>query len=198
MKKTVKVLGLLLVAAAMFTGCKQNVEEPAPAPSIDGELFSKEDTTVTASAVELSDGNWTFRLVAKDDDETGAGELTFTAANGGLDATKDFTFKFSQKGTIPAGTTEEDKEEAKAAGYTFDGDKYSFYKEFDAKSLTEYMSENPDDDITDCAEMMLMIVTNPSVSANSSVPIKTNSDKTKFFAEQTEDGATMTMYFAKN
>lgn len=197
MKKTVKVLGLLLVAAAMFTGCKQNVEEPST-PSIDGELFSKEDTTVTASAVELSDGNWTFRLVAKDDNETGAGELTFSAANGSLDATKDFTFKFSQKGTIPAGTTEAEIEEAKADGYTVDGDKYSFYKEFDAKSLTEYMSENPDDDITDCAEMMLMIVMNPSVSANSSVPIKTNSDKTKFFAEQTKNEATMTMYFAKN
>ena len=38
MKKTLKVLGLLAVAAALFVGCKQNVEEPGK-KDIQGEFL---------------------------------------------------------------------------------------------------------------------------------------------------------------
>ncbi len=208
MKKTVKVLGLLFVAAAMFTGCKQNVEEPAPAPSIDGELFSEDDVTVAAAnGVELSDGKWTFRAINKSDDgsiSSMAGELIFNAKNGSLDQTsEDLTFKCSMKGTIPEGATEADLAKAKEEGYTIDGNSYSIYKEFDSQSLKEYLQENvdegghSDDPIASWAMFMGKAVSNPSSAPGS---WKTNSDKTKFFSEQADEdsGSTFTYYFSKN
>ena len=208
MKKTVKVLSLLFVAAALFMGCKQNVEEPAPAPSIDGELFSEDEVTVPATnGIELSDGKWTFRAINKSDDSSissMAGELIFNAKNGSIDQTsEDLTFKCSMKGTIPEGATEAELAKAKEEGYTIDGNSYSIYKEFDYQSLIEYLQENidesgdSDDPIASWAMFMTSAVSNPSRAPGS---WKTNSDKTKFFSEQAdeEEGSTMTYYFAKN
>ncbi len=208
MKKTVKVLGLLFVAAAMFMGCKQNAEEPTPAPSIDGELFSEDDVTVAAAnGVELSDGKWTFRAINKSDGSSissMAGELIFNAKNGSLDQTsEDLTFKCSMKGTIPEGATEADLAKAKEEGYTIDGNSYSIYKEFDSQSLKEYLQENvdegghSDDPIASWAMFMGKAVSNPSSAPGS---WKTNSDKTKFFSEQADEdsGSTFTYYFSKN
>ena len=206
MKKTVKVLGLLLVAAAMFTGCKQNVEEPAPAPSIDGELFSEDDVTVpVTNGVELSDGKWTFRAINKSDGSSissMAGELIFNAKNGSLDQTsEDLTFKCSMKGTIPEGATEAELAKAKEEGYNIDGNSYSIYKEFDCQSLKEYLqgkvdeSGDSDDPIASCAMFMRKAVSDPSSAPGS---WKTNSDKTKFFMTSTSHGSTMSYYLAKN
>ena len=208
MKKTVKVLSLLFVAAALFMGCKQNVEEPAPAPSIDGELFSEDEVTVPATnGIELSDGKWTFRAINKSDDSSissMAGELIFNAKNGSIDQTsEDLTFKCSMKGTIPEGATEAELAKAKEEGYTIDGNSYSIYKEFDYQSLEEYLQgkvdegEHSKDPIASTAMFMISAVSNPSSAPGS---WKTNSDKTKFFSEQAdeEEGSTMTYYFAKN
>ena len=199
MKKTLKVLGLLAVAAAMFTGCKQNVEEPAPAPSIDGELFSEDDVTVPATnGIELSDGKWTFRAINKSDDSSMAGELIFNAKNGSIDQTStDITFKFSSKGTISGNPTDAEIEAAKEQGYTFDGNTYSLYKEFDYQALAKYMQENPHDQITNVASFMYMAVSMPSSAPGTWT---TNSDKTKFFSEQADEdsGSTGTYYFSKN
>ena len=55
MKKLVKVTALLLVAAAMFAGCKNNDDE-----STGGALFSKEDVTevITYNDITFSEGSW--------------------------------------------------------------------------------------------------------------------------------------------
>ena len=50
MKKLIKVTALLLVAAAMFAGCKNNDDDS----SIGGALFSKEDVSVDITYNEIT------------------------------------------------------------------------------------------------------------------------------------------------
>jgi hypothetical protein len=62
MKKLVKILGLLLVAGALFVGCKQDVD---PMSAGSPALFKDSAVKKSADKVELSDGDWNFTITYK-------------------------------------------------------------------------------------------------------------------------------------
>ncbi len=93
MKKTIKMLGLLLVAAAMFAGCKN---APAETSSNKSPLFPAGDTPVTMTAIDffhtdLADGTWSFKRVSEYSGSTDVDEYTFTKNGSTLTITKGAT-----------------------------------------------------------------------------------------------------------
>ena len=200
MKRTSKVLSLLILAAAMFMGCKQNAAETPK--SINEPLFSEDDVTIDSTTIELSDGNWTYRIITTydDSDDYSVSEVNFKVTNNNPDLTVDHTVKFEANGTFPANFTEQQKETYKQNDIEINGDKYSYSKEFNKADI-----EALDD--TSLFKPIIDRLLTYSVSPlnGSSVICKTNSDKTKFFYKSvlpTYPGSTsnykMSVYLAKN
>ena len=67
MKKLVKILGLLLVAGALFVGCKQDVD---PMSAGSPALFKDSEVKQSADKLVLSDGDWNFTMVESFDSDT--------------------------------------------------------------------------------------------------------------------------------
>ena len=93
MKKTIKMLGLLLVAAAMFAGCKN---APAETSSNKSPLFPAGDTPVTMTGrdffyTDLADGTWSFKRLYEYSGNTTVEEYTFTKSGSTLTITKGAT-----------------------------------------------------------------------------------------------------------
>ena len=205
----------------LYSVYKQNAEEEKPAPSIDGPLFSSDETTVDADSVVLEDGNWTFRKTntRSDNDNVTYEQFEFTQKGGSLDASS-FKYTISTKGTIPSTVTITDqmKEDAKELGYNLDGNNYTWYKEFTTddylKLSAELQERYPDGPTyqemqTDMKWMVLYQISVTLLQAQSPNSItksdgttktsfKTNSDKTKYFGVNKYDHETESFYFAKN
>ncbi len=139
MKKTIKMLGLLLVAAAMFAGCKNAPEETSSKK--DG-LFSTGDTTIDMASgdfqrFELANGTWSYKSVSESTNNGGSltiKEFTFTKSGSTKTITKGSEY---QEGKIPAGMTltDEQKNAYAAQGYTINGDRYTLSKNWSASEI---------------------------------------------------------------
>ena len=127
MKKTIKPLGLIFAAALAFTSCKQATSESKK--NIDGPLFDSKELTVDATELKIADGNWTYREVTKKTDQQSSVQYEFSVKNGAVDSKSNIILTLSESGKLPTEMPEEKKEQYKKLGYTFDGDKYSFFKE---------------------------------------------------------------------
>ena len=223
MKKTLKVLGLLAVAAALFIGCKNNADEGSGEKNIQEALFDPADLTVDATTLELSDGEWTYRHITERDDMVDATQIEFTVKDKGVDISKSVTYIMLQQGTMPEGTPKEQIEAAEKKGYKVDGNKYSLYKEFDLVALNEKANkdadfakkiadaidamskesnEAPDPEVMAYLEGMITLMALESGKAPSDT--KTNSDKTKYYSfddgsndKESNHKATETIYIAK-
>ena len=140
MKKTIKMLGLLLVAAAMFAGCKN---APAETSSKKDGLFSAGDTTIDMASgdfqnINLADGTWSYKSVREATNNGGSltiKEITFTKSGSTKTITKGSQYEEEK---IPAGMTltDEQKNAYAAQGYTFDGDRYTFSHNWTASEIT--------------------------------------------------------------
>ncbi len=172
MKKLVKVTALLLVAAAMFAGCKNNDDNG----SSGGALFSKEDVTeeITYNDITFSEGSWVAsysKNATASDGSTMINSKTaeFTvAADGSVQFTKMVEYE-RQEGKLPADATPEEIAAAKIMGYTISGDKYYF----------EYTEEG------DAEQLANMSIYNIKSMMDDFETIKTNEDKSKYFGEAT-------------
>ena len=205
MKKTLKVLGLLAVAAALFIGCKNNADEGSGEKNIQEDLFDATELTETATTYEFADGDWTYRHIIERDDMIDATQIEFTVKDKGVDISKSVTYIMLQQGTMPEGTPKEQIEAAEKKGYKVDGNKYSLYKEFDlvaldekankdadfAKKIEDAMSkesnEAPDPEVMAYLEGMITLMALESGKAPSDT--KTNSDKTKYYCFEEENSS---------
>ncbi|SFJ07470.1 hypothetical protein SAMN04487775_1148 [Treponema bryantii] len=223
MKKTLKVLGLLAVAAALFVGCKQNVEEPGK-KDIQGELFDPSDLTVTATKYVLSDGSWSYRYVYESGEDTMAEQVDFSISNGSWNAEAATTYISSAEMTIPEDATEEEKQEVIAMGMEINGNKATYYKEFDILALAnkvnsdaefrskvlayvEYISSSshssdfvPDPEAAAYVQTTSLLMGLPGADVEPGT--KTNAEKSKYYFtdSETHNGKTYTtkIYLAKN
>lgn len=194
MKKTIKLLGLLFVAAMLFAGCANGSSSSDSTPNINEALFSADDVTVAATKYELADGKWIYRAVGKSDIDANSEHFEFTLKNGKVDTSADADKKYitSTSGTLPANADEATIAAAKAQGYTIDGNKYTYTKEYDKAAINklfEKAAANPSatsGKVTD-PDMVAYIKIKSAIEKanymnNSSTPTgcKTNAEKTKY------------------
>ncbi len=201
MKKTLKVLGLLAVAAALFAGCKNNADEGSGEKNIQEDLFDATELTETATTYEFADGDWTYRHFIERDDMIDATQIEFSVENDDLNMKKSITYISMITGTMPDEATEAQIEAAKKQGYKIDGKKYSLYKEYDLVALAKKAesdsafqqkiddlqssesNEAPDPEVLAYVEGMFAIM---ALEPGHSIPsgTKTNSDKSKYYNER--------------
>ncbi|SFI50652.1 hypothetical protein SAMN04487775_10294 [Treponema bryantii] len=182
MKKLVKVTALLLVAAAMFAGCKNNVEEEQPAK--DAPLFSKDDVSITIDVndIEVTDGDWVASVKDAGKIPTsdmgseypfGSGvieminfrKVEFTVAGSNVT----FTYGYEKESgtlTLDNDPTEAEIAQLKENGCTVNGRVATFEEEGDAPK-------------SELDNMLLSDV----LSEAYGLTIKTNADHTKYFGE---------------
>lgn len=199
MKKILKALGLLLVAAAMFAGCKKDADDEQK--NIQEALFDPAELTLNASVLEFSDGRWIFRQIVEREDEdiNGADQIEFTVSNNTFNTNESIPYISSVSGTIPDGTTEEEIEALKKEGYKINGNKYSAYVEYDLAELikkaqtdaefqeriTTYSNKTSDGIDPEYAAYRNGTRTlNQLFSGNTPSGIKTNNDKSKYYYER--------------
>jgi hypothetical protein len=212
MKKTLKVLGLLVVAAALFAGCKNNADDEQK--NIQDALFDPTELTVDTRTLEFSDGNWVFRFIEEEDDVLNSKQMEFKVSNNQIVTTESITYITYECMPIPEGTPEEMKEAAKELGYKIDGNTATLYKEYDYVELVRKSQTDADFQAKVRAyENDEMEIPDPEVEAYyygtmfmvelsfGSMPAgtKTNSDKTKYYCLRTNshDNSTSKIYIAK-
>ena len=192
MKKLVKVTALLLVAAAMFAGCKNNVEEE---PANEVALFSKDDVSIAIAGtdINLTDGNWAYAYKLESNyhesesshSPAGTWEMSIfekaelTVANGSTT----FTYLYDkgyEKLTADRDLTEEEISNFTADGATVDGRvvKMEIDQEYPAAALSQLTLQ----------EQLGML---------KYFTLKTNEEHTKYFVEhsESEDGESGTIEF---
>ena len=207
MKKTLKVLGLLLVAAAVFTGCKKDTDDGPR--DIAAPLFDETELTGTATKVELKNAKWNIRRVKIEEEEgmteKAGSEITCSITSSGrVDLSADFDFVKTDiiEFTVDLGAY---KEMLESEGYEVNGKTASACWEMNKAKLAELLEKYPtqsDADESDpdviayyqCEEFCDKIYYRES-STNYFDSIKTNSDKSKYYAEE-DDGAKK-WYFSK-
>ena len=218
MKKTIKLLGLLFVAAMLFAGCANGSSSSDSSSNINEPLFSADDVTLAATKYELADGKWVFREIDKDADSESVQHFEFSLKNGQVDTSADKKFISSQSGTMPEGTPQASIDAAKAQGYKIDGNKYTYTKEYDNDAITKLFQKyaatttltsgrNADPDALAYNRITSAIYKANNMN-NSTAPsgCKTNAEKTKYMWERgytsyTSSGTTLqgksTYYLAK-
>lgn len=181
MKKIVKVTALLLVAAAMFAGCKKDADEDPLAGVDTGVLFSSDDVSVAVDPADITfaDGDWAATIKAEYEEEspyTGPVYFTeieraeFTVSGGDFTFTKGVTTMI-EKGSFPEGVlTDEMIEEAKAQGVIISGNSFV---QVNVEEATAEDLANTDFYINRLNQVVNL------------VPVKTNEGKTKYFGETT-------------
>ena len=204
MKKTLKVLCLLFVAAALFAGCKNNADDEQK--NIQEDLFDSTELTETATTYEFADGEWTYRHITESEDMIDAAQIEFTVKDEDLDLSKSVTYIMLQQGTMPEGTPKEQIEAAEKRGYKVDGNKYSLYKEYDlvalnkkaesdsafqqkiADAMSKDSNEAPDPEVVAYVEGMFALM---ALEPGHSIPsgTKTNSDKSKYYSCKEENSS---------
>ncbi len=221
MKKTLKVLGLLAISAALFMGCKKDAGDSKK--DISGDLFSSDELTVDASQLTLSDGSWTYRGIEEEEDAKDALHVEFTVKNGTLDEQADIYVISSKSGTIPEDVSEEEIAFQKKIGYSVDGNKYSYYKEVSKKEaeqkVAEKMQADPnwgtniqqaasngnldgidESDISLFADYMTVVEAIYEVEhlSSRSVNWKTNEAQSKYYAIRERSDETIKYFLSKN
>ena len=146
MKKTIKMLGLLLVAAVMFLSCVQQAPEEKKASKKDG-LFPAGDTTIAMNSgefqnINLPDGTWSYKYVMESTNNGGnliTKEITFTKSGTTKTITKGYDY---QEGKVPSNVTLTPTmiQQYEAQGYKFDGNSYTYSKEWDASKIASEQS----------------------------------------------------------
>ena len=194
MKKLLKVTALLLVAVAMFAGCANSSsssddDKGSKDAAKKATLFKESDLTedfTYSSSTKLDDGDWVLSFIQV----TNVGEVhpdyeneitetelvEFTISESGTKATfTKYTEGYIQTTICKSGNiTGEAKKEAEAHGMTVSGNKASMEK---TKDRTE----------SELASMNISFVNSYLAHAS-----KTNSEKTKFYGE--ESGTTPQNY----
>lgn len=212
MKKTLKVLGLLVVAAALFAGCKNNADEGSGEKNIQEALFDKADATKTATKVTYSDGAWVMRTINNIENPNvtkwvNAKELNYETKNNAFAETD---FQYIESGLAVAKDTidETSKTYAKAEGFTNFSDKEaSYYRECNAEKFAELKdkydgkssSQIPEDELIDYklysnAETLLTVSVMLTYGHNFD-EFKSNEDGTKYYGKYTEHNGSVSEYY---
>lgn len=191
MKKMMKALSLLIVAAAMFTSCSLSSGSDSSSGKDEKvdlckQLFSKNDTKVQIWKFEIADGSWTFRSYETSDGKKESATVYFTYTNGSLDYTKSVKLihqsKYSKE--VPNSVVEKLKSE--------DYKKYDdsfWYKEItDANKIKEISEKEYTDLSTDFDKAIrqtirLIPANNETYNPGITNELKTNSDHNKYYWE---------------
>ena len=210
MKKTLKVLGLLVVAAAMFTGCKKDADDGEK--NIQEALFDKAEATKNADKVNYTDGSWTMRCISTINNPyvsewIEAKELNYKLNGNTLDET---AFSYVESGTVVAKEdfSEEDKANAKKEGFTnFSGKEATYYRECNVEKyveLDEKFGDKNEDQIADADKIDYMLYSNVGYGLMSAMMLrdgnyfddfKSNEDGTKYYGKKSEKKSGMTQEY---
>lgn len=172
MKKTIKVLGLLLTAAVMFMGCKALQEE---IEGIEEPLFDASDCTKDTNKIKFTPGHWELRAITDGKDGSGAIELIFfikkdasTVTGVNFDGDKECILKVSNNGDCSVYNDDQFKD------FSTDSPEFAAYL---TMSLLIYGSTEMDLEYEG---------------------LKTNSDNTKYYwSKKASDGDTVKYYLQK-
>ena len=177
MKKTIKVLGLLLVAAAMFTGCDFGKAEEKAEGDLCEPLFDLSETKLTTVSIELSDGDWTYREYDKSNDSVISFNFYFSVKNGKVDLKKDFHC-VEQRLYSEASTYIVDS--LISGGY--EGDELFWYREADKADIQKYMNKDVDklDEFEYKAARLVERFSRDDDTTGLIADLFTNKDKTKY------------------
>jgi len=191
MKKTLKVLGLLVVAAAMFTGCKKDTDDGPR--DIAKPLFDESELTVNATSFELENAKWTIRQVDADDEgiQREGAEITCSiTSTGDPDTSVDFDFVATGIVEAPGELNSTQKEMLEAVGYTVSGKTASYCYEVNKKKYDELCEkyknvselDPTDHDLMAALRVTGMLDTIGGLDSDDFDSIKTNADKSKYYA----------------
>ncbi len=214
MKKTLKVLGLLLVAATMFTGCKKDADDGEK--NIQEALFDKAEATKNADKVNYTDGSWTLRFISTTENPyvtkfIVARELNYKFNGNTLDET---AFSYVESGIVVAKEdfSEEDKANAKNEGFTnFSGKEATYYRECNYEKyveLYEKFGDKDEDQIADEDKIDYMLYSNVNYGMMAAMMLgsgqnfdefKSNDAGTKYYGKRSRSsGTTEEYYIVKN
>lgn len=228
MKKTIKLLGLLVIAACFFTACANSSgssddkeKEKTPATQTETETSDSPEspeTSTTPTMVELAaplfevtdaiedadkytftDGSWTYRTILTKSKALTVNQLTYPFKNGQPNSAAESGHLFitAENGLLPDGTSQATIDAMKSSGYTIDGNKYSYVRQYNSdeinqlySSVTAKMQADPDllnKDIFD-VEVIDYLYLSKIIVELSALPyqqnlkgVKTNSENTKYF-----------------
>ena len=185
MRKLVKVLGLLTIAAALFIGCSGgNNEENGGGSGGGGQA---------ANAIELSDGNWTVRIKTEGPAQSAVMYMTFHATvSGGIytftSGSMDTEMDMSAYAGVSDSAIEADLEQLNQA-LAGTGMSYTY----DRINKKLFMCYEMDEDTLAGASGELDLSQLPP-----DVEITSNDAKTEYSFTITEDGATSTYTITKD
>ena len=187
MKKLAKLSALLLVAAVFFAGCKEPEDQTKKTNGggNDGSTFSatfdvsETPVEIASSTLELSDGNWVYKGINIDGENSETVTLELTVTNSEPSATSG---TYSQ---IMVSTKESDrnnfktKAESAGATVTIEGNKCTGTMELTGEDLSYWFG---------------VFASLPEQYTT----FKTNDARTKFYAEKTNtDGTIVKNYLSK-
>ena len=193
MKKLVKLMGLLVIAGALFFSCSSGNSDDNGGNAGNGGGNSGSGTSQTAGAIQLSDGNWTVRMKTSAQGMdmyftlhatvSGNGKnITYTS--GSMDTAMDMS---SYSGFTDAQMEAEVADMNAALAGT--GMTYTY----DSKTKTLFMCYEMSDEQLAQASGDLDINEIPS-----SVDVHSNADKTEYTFTITEKGTTVTYTITKD
>ena len=182
MKKTIKMLGLVFVAACLFAGCANssdsNDDKSSASKNLTKPLFDKDELTENVSIIDLADGKWIYRTVAEYEDSTTiSDEFSFTVKDMKVDESADYSYKCAYKSKIPADFTEEDKAMYKENGFTFEG---AYMIQNDSYSKAEIQHPAPENAHIP-GNVNYIISKINELPQNKGGNYKTNSDNTQYY-----------------
>ena len=132
-------------------------------PGSTTPLVDESEVTVSASKIELSDGNWSYKEISTySDGDHDIREANLTVSENGTVIVYT-AIKSTHTETIPEGASDKDIADAQAMGYIINGNTFSVVENYSAEALEK---ENKN--------------AKYAFSSSSFKNIKTNSDKTKY------------------
>ena len=218
MKKTIKALWLLLIAATIFTSCsfgnsaaeettKETAAEKSKKNDICKQLFSKSDTKVDVYKFEVADGKWIYRSWTKESD-SGRNEsinVNFTYTDGKPDLDKKFEIIHQIKYTkdIPGSVVEKLKNE----GYKHYTDTHWYKETSDKDKIKEIAAMDATSNSEDLAKYKNFTEFEDAIytathyipengNTNLITSLKTNSDKNKYWWQKVSTGTNNTYLMA--
>lgn len=222
MKKTIKVIGLVLLAA-LFMACSPDAKEESSEKNILKPLFDPAETTVDASRFAYEDAKYVFRVITEkasagvEEDLQGM-ELTEAVENYQGHFAKilnSISFIESFRLVGLQDFTEGEIAQLKAEGYTdISGKKATYYKECSNSKYTKLFEKygqsgyTPSTEtelaeyamyerIDECHSDLSKLARDPSSFAASLDEFKKNADGTKYYGKETISNRTIHYYIMK-
>lgn len=196
MKKIIKVAAVVLAAGMIFAGCKNEPKDPTN-PTAE-TLFDETKVTETAEKVELSDGNWAFQAELSEELYSMKIFFSFTAKDGAISEANKLVINSTSILDENDENYEEELASSKKMGAKINGNKVSYYKEFNkadiakiaTKTRQDFAKEDNSEDFI-CA----MNYNNAKTSIESLIKgkkgneklLKTNAKKTQYYYSETYD-----------